>query len=68
MLKNYKTRKNPYCYKFYQIEYKREENYKRGEYTIDKAEADFCLNCTKEKCNGNCKDYKKYMKDNKRNG
>lgn len=68
MLKFYRKQNNPYCYKFYQIEYKREENDKREGYSIDKAEADFCLNCTKEKCNGNCKDYKKYMKGKKHNG
>ena len=35
---------------------------------VDKDEADFCLNCTKPKCNGECKEYREFMKEKKRNG
>ena len=36
--------------------------------TVDKDEADFCLNCTKPKCNGECKEYREFMREKKRNG
>lgn len=52
---------------FSSIDYKREYD-NRSDYKIDKDEADFCLNCTKEKCNGNCKDYYEYMRNKKKNG
>lgn len=53
------------------IENQKEKPFKLSKFDsaiVDKDEADFCLNCTKPKCNGECKEYREFMKEKKKNG